>query len=73
MPKPTPKTAEKSWLPTKKWWAALTGNAVAIIVSWVATGAFDDVERGMVVTAVVSLATAYWKSNGVEDFSYGTG
>ena len=55
--------AESSWLPTKKWFAALSGAVASILASWIVTGQFDDVERGMAGAAIVSLAAAYWKSN----------
>ena len=55
--------AESSWLPTKKWIAALSGAIASILASWIVTGQFDDVERGMAGAAIVSLAAAYWKSN----------
>lgn len=51
------------WVPTKKWWAALVTGAAAIVASWITSGAFDDVERGMAATLVVALAGAYFKSN----------
>lgn len=57
-----PETAS-SWLPTKKWWAAFSGAVASIVASWIVTGSFDDVERGMVATALVSLVAAYFKSN----------
>lgn len=54
----------KTWLPTKKWWAALAGALASIAASWIVTGAFDDVERGMAATALVSLTAAFFKDNG---------
>ena len=53
----------KSNLPTKKWWAALVTGVAGIVGSWLVTGAFDDVERGMAATLLSSLAVAYFKSN----------
>ncbi len=53
----------ESWKPTKKWIAALCGSVASIAASWIVTGAFDDVERGMVATALVTLVAAYFKSN----------
>lgn len=58
-----PGLKEKTWLPTKKWFAQLTGAVATILASWIITGAFDDVERGMAGTALVALAASYWKSN----------
>ncbi len=52
-----------SWKPTKKWFALVAGGAASIAASWIVTGAFDDVERGMVATLLVSAAGAYFKSN----------
>lgn len=52
-----------TWLPTKKWVAALVTGLAAIAGSWIVTGAFDDVERGMAATLLSSLAVAYFKSN----------
>lgn len=49
--------------PTKKWWAAFTAACASILASWIVTGAFDDVERGMAGAALVSLAAAFWKAN----------
>ena len=52
-----------TWKPTKKWLAALAGALASIAASWIVTGAFDDVERGMAATALVSLVAAYFKGN----------
>jgi hypothetical protein len=71
----TPKTAPEiqvdeddrdvtDWSPTKKWWAQLTGTIATILGSWLVTGSFDDVERGMAATALVGLTASYWKDNG---------
>lgn len=51
------------WAPTKKWWAGLVTGVAGIAASWIVTGAFDDVERGMAATLLTSLAAAYFKSN----------
>lgn len=51
------------WLPTKKWWAAFTGAVASVAASWIISGAFDDVERGMCATALTALVAAYWKQN----------
>jgi hypothetical protein len=52
-----------SWVPTKKWFAALVTGAAGILGSWIVTGVFDDVERGMSATLLTSLAVAYFKTN----------
>jgi len=51
------------WQPTRKWIAALAGSAASVVASWIVTGAFDDVERGMAATALVSLTAAYFQAN----------
>jgi hypothetical protein len=56
-------TLRKSWLPTKKWVASFVSGLASIAASWIVTGAFDDVERGMSATLLVALATSYFKSN----------
>lgn len=50
-------------MPTKKWFAALVTGVAGILGSWIVTGAFDDVERGMAATLLSSLAVAYFKAN----------
>lgn len=57
----------KSWKPTKKWYALVSGGAASIAASWIVTGAFDDVERGMAGTLVVAAVGAYFKSNDQTD------
>ena len=52
-----------SWKPTKKWLAGLVTGVAGILGSWIVTGAFDDVERGMAATLLSSLAVAYFKTN----------
>lgn len=49
--------------PTKKWFASLATGAAAIVGSWIVTGAFDDVERGMTATLLATLAAAYFRTN----------
>jgi hypothetical protein len=51
------------WVPTPKWWTLLVTQAVAVVASWIVTGAFDDVERGMTGTALLGLAASWAKSN----------
>jgi hypothetical protein len=41
----------------------LVTQAVAVVASWIVTGAFDDVERGMTATALLGLAASWAKSN----------
>jgi hypothetical protein len=54
---------QKWWVPTPKWWTLLATSAATIVGSWIVTGAFDDVERGMAGTALLGLATTWAKSN----------
>jgi hypothetical protein len=54
---------DKGWIPTKKWLAALAGTVASIVASWLVTGEFDDVERGMAAAGLVSLVAAYFKGN----------
>lgn len=56
-------TLSKSWKPTKKWIAGAVTGLASIAASWIVTGAFDDVERGMLGTLLVGLAGSYFKSN----------
>jgi hypothetical protein len=56
-------SGRKSWMPTRKFWAMLTAGLASIAASWIVTGAFDDVERGMAATLLVAAVGAYWKSN----------
>lgn len=70
---------KKTWRPTNKWIASAITGVASVVASWLATGAFDDVERGMTATLVAALVAAYFRSNqdtpgGVPvDKSYGTG
>jgi hypothetical protein len=52
-------TVQKWYVPTRKWWTLLVTGAAAILGSWIVTGAFDDVERGMSATLLASLATTW--------------
>lgn len=54
---------QPSWRPTRKWWRAFAGSVASILASWIVTGAFDDVERGMTGTALIALAAAYFSEN----------
>lgn len=58
-----PATPEKSWLPTRKWYALVAGGLASIVASWIISGAFDDVERGMCATLLVGAVTSYFKGN----------
>jgi hypothetical protein len=62
-PTPPRAGAEKSWLPTRKWWAQLTGGVASVVASWLISGSFDDVERGMAATLLLALAASYWTPN----------
>lgn len=53
----------KSWVPTRKWFAALATGVASIAAVWIESGAFDGTEKGMVGTLIVSLAGAYVASN----------
>jgi hypothetical protein len=60
---PAAPVTKRGWLPTQKWWAALAGSVASVLASWLVTGEFDDVERGMCATALTALVAAYWKGN----------
>lgn len=51
------------WKPTKKWIGGFVTGLAGIAASWIVTGAFDDVERGMAATLLTSLAAAYFVTN----------
>lgn len=53
----------KSYKPTQKWIAAAVTGVASILASWIVTGAFDDVERGMSGTLLVALASSFIKTN----------
>lgn len=55
--------SETSWKPTRKWVSNAVAGVASILGSWIVTGNFDDVERGMSATLLVGLATAYFVSN----------
>lgn len=59
----TPAQPKSSWKPTRKWVGGLVGGLASIAASWIVTGAFDDVERGMSATLLVALVTSYFRSN----------
>lgn len=49
--------------PTRKWLTLLFTNVATILGSWIVTGAFDDVERGLTAAALLALATTYFAPN----------
>jgi len=51
------------WKPTRKWIGSAITGVAGIVASWIVTGAFDDVERGMAATLLTSLAAAYFVTN----------
>jgi hypothetical protein len=53
----------KSYIPTKKWFAALAGGLASIIAVWIQSGSFDGTEKGMAATLLVALVGAYFKEN----------
>jgi len=55
----TPAAAKKSWLPTRKWWAATVVALGAIATMWVTKGAFDRDVAIAAIAAVVQAATTY--------------
>jgi hypothetical protein len=53
-----------SWMPTKKWFAALAGSAATLLAHFAATDfTFGDTEQGMIVTAASALVLAYLRRN----------
>lgn len=58
-----PPVGEPSWRPTRKLVRAAATGLASIVGSWIVTGAFDDVERGMTATLLTALATAYFSEN----------
>lgn len=53
-----------SWMPTKKWFAALAGSAATLLAHFAATDfTFGDTEQGMVVAAASALFLAYLRRN----------
>jgi len=55
--------AKKSWLPTRKWWAATVIALGAIATLWVTKGAFDRDVAIALIAAVVQAATSYLVPN----------
>jgi hypothetical protein len=58
-----PRKPARWWMPTPKWWTHLASGLGAIAASWIVTGAFDDVERGMAATLIVTCTASWLKSN----------
>lgn len=58
-----PPVARSSWVPTKKWFAALITGIAAVAAHGVVTGDFGSAEKGELYALAVSLLAAYWKSN----------
>lgn len=52
-----------NWTPTRKWVASVAGSVAAIVASLIQSGQFDELERGMLATAVVSLTASYFTPN----------
>jgi hypothetical protein len=65
------KRLQRWWEPTPKWWAQLVSGLGAIAGSWIVTGAFDDVERGMAATLIVTCTASWLKSNDADRSSWG--
>lgn len=54
---------QKWWMPVPKWFGQLVSGLATIGGSWIVTGAFDDVERGMSGTLLTTLAATWVISN----------
>jgi hypothetical protein len=54
---------KKSWLPTRKWWAATVIALGAIATLWVTKGAFDRDVAIAAIAAVVQAVTSYLVPN----------
>ena len=52
-----------SWAPSRKWYAQVSGGVASILASWLVSGAFDDVERGMAATLLTAAVASYWTPN----------
>lgn len=53
----------RRWLPSDKWIGGTASGAASIAASWVATGAFDELERGMLATLISTAVPAYFLTN----------
>ena len=56
-------TSQATYLPTKKWFAALFSGVSAIVISGIESGGFDAAETGAAKILAVSLFAAYVKKN----------
>lgn len=56
-------TTTKSWMPTRKWWAATLVALGAIATLWVSKGTFDRDVAIALIAAVVQAATTYLLPN----------
>jgi hypothetical protein len=54
--------SRKSWLPTRKWWAAQVVALAAVATSWVESG-WDDTESKLVIAWAVQAAATYLLPN----------
>lgn len=54
---------KKSWLPTKKWWAALVTGVSGLVVSAIESGEFGDTEESAAKVLLLALVGAYLKGN----------
>ncbi len=53
----------KSWLPTRKWWAATVLAAVAVATLWVTKGAFDRDVAIALIGAIGQAVVSYLLPN----------
>lgn len=51
------------WMPSRKVIGGFATGVASVLASWLVTGAFDDVERGMVATLLTTVVTAYFVTN----------
>lgn len=51
------------WKPTRKWIGSAVTGVAGILGSWIVTGDFDAVERGMAATLLTGLAAGYFVTN----------
>lgn len=57
------KSTPTNWKPTRKWWSLFATTVATILANLIESGQFDEVERGMIATALVGLTAAYWTPN----------
>jgi hypothetical protein len=60
---PAAPIAKKSWMPTRKWWAATVIALGAIATVWVTKGAFDRDVAIALIAALVQAVTTYLVPN----------